>query len=99
MTDGSGAPGGGDDRLKEILTQLQDELERAEPPNEETRARLEDLSGHVRSLLDEGASASPEAHRSFGERLKEDLANLESDHPALAYTIGQVIETLSGLGI
>ena len=99
MTDGSGESGRGDGRLKAILTQLHDELEKAESPDEETRARLEDLSGHVRALLDEGASPSPEEHLSFGERLKEELAALESDHPALAYTIGQVIETLSGLGI
>ena len=45
------------------------------------------------------AQRPPKAHRTFGSRLAEDLAQLEGSHPDLAYTIAQVIETLSGLGI
>ncbi len=87
------------ERLRAILQHLGEELEQARTADEATREKLESLADEVRSLLDEGPQATPEAHRSFHSRLTEDLASLEGSHPDLAYTVAQVIEALSGLGI
>jgi hypothetical protein len=87
------------ERLRAVLQNLGEELERAHTADEATREKLGALADEVRALLDEGPRVTPEAHRTFGSRLTEDLAQLEGSHPDLAYTIAQVIETLSGLGI
>jgi len=87
------------ERLRAVLQHLGEELERAHTADEATREKLGALADEVRALLDKGPEVTPEAHRTFGSRLAEDLAQLEGSHPDLAYTIAQVIETLSGLGI
>jgi hypothetical protein len=89
----------GPEGLKAILLQLREELARTRAGDDTTQAKLDALAEQVGTLLDEEAPATAEAHQSLGSRLKEELAALEEDHPTLAYTIGQVIETLSGLGI
>jgi hypothetical protein len=98
MTEGT-MPPEDRERLRAVLQQLGEELERARTADEATREKLEALADEVRALLDEGPQVSPEAHRTFGSRLTEELAQLEGSHPDLAYTVAQVIETLSGLGI
>jgi len=98
MDSGNPTPGG-PEGLKTILRQLREELEQTRAGDDTTQAKLDALAAQVGTLLDEEAPATTEAHQSFGSRLREELAALEEDHPALAYTIGQVIETLSGLGI
>jgi hypothetical protein len=87
------------ERLRTILGQLREELERTRVADETTQAKLDMLSAQLDTLLEEEAPPTAEAHRSLGSRLTDALAHLGEDHPALAYSIGQVIETLSGLGI
>jgi hypothetical protein len=87
------------ERLKAILTQLREELDRTRVPDEAIQGKLDMLAAQLDTLLEEEAPATAEAHRSLGSRLKEAMTHVGEDHPALAYAIGQVIETLSGLGI
>jgi hypothetical protein len=87
------------ERLRAVLQHLGEELERAHTADEATREKLGALADEVRALLDEGPQVTQDAHRTFGSRLTDELAQLEGSHPDLAYTIAQVIETLSGLGI
>ncbi len=86
-------------RLRNLLGQLREELERTRVPDDALQAKLDMLSAQLDTLLEEEAAPTADAHRSLGSRLKDALAHVGEDHPALAYALGQVIETLSGLGI
>ncbi len=87
------------ERLRAILEQLREALERAPAEDDDTKQRLEALARETSSLLEGEDEGWAQAHRSFGNRLSEEVAHFEGSHPDLAYVIARVIDALSGLGI
>lgn len=98
MTNGS-IPSEERERLRVILEQLREALERAPAEDDDTRERLEALARETNSLLEGEEEEWAQAHRSFGHRLSEEVAHFEGSHPDLAYIIARVMDALSGLGI
>lgn len=86
-------------RLRELLERLDDELGSAAALDPKTRDMLRSIQDHTRQLLErEGEEVTP-GHANLRDRLKAEVAGLESAHPDLAMAMARFIDTLSGLGI
>lgn len=87
------------DELRDLLTRLQEALDRAERPDDETRGLLEQLSAQTRAALDRAELPPPEERAQLHSGLLGALERFEGSHPELAYAVGKVVDALAGLGI
>ena len=94
-----------DDReIQRMLVQLHDELQRAQPLDEDEQAMLRHLMGDIREVLDRSGEESAIVER-FGPdhpmkgRLSQAIDRFEITNPNLTLTIKQVLDTLSIAGI
>ena len=62
------------------------------------REALEDLRRDIRNLLD-APDPSTDRHAAVLEKLRSATARFERSHPSLTVVMGQVITTLSNMGI
>ena len=85
-------------RLRQTLEELEQELERTGPIDDRSRELLDHVVGEVRELL-ERTEEPEEEQRSLRDRLSEATEAFETDHPALAETLGRLATALSNLGI
>ncbi|HEX9012320.1 MAG TPA: DUF4404 family protein [Anaerolineaceae bacterium] len=86
-----------DRQIRQMLTQLHDELERASTLDEDERAMMRHLMADIQETLKHGAGIK--ANQSFLARLQESIDLLEVNHPTLTATIEKALETLSMAGI
>ncbi len=86
------------EQLREQLEDLHAKLKQADALDPQQRELLEARANDIDQLL---KRIEPEAHhyRSLGERLNEDLAQLEASHPQITLLMRQVIDSLAYLGI
>ncbi len=82
--------------LQKKLKDLHQATEKTETDDEQRRAVLDDLKGHVQKALDE---PDGDHHQSLSERLKNNLLVFEVEHPSLTAAMEMVSEQLSSLGI
>ena len=89
------------ERLREELTHLHEELERASSVDAPSRDLLESLLADIQRLLDDApAGERGEADDdSLTERVGDTVRHLEETHPALAVAVGRIATALSNLGI
>lgn len=81
------------DRLRTLLTELHRELGSADHLDAESRALVEQVLADVDRL-----DTTP-SHVTSAGNLRDLVLRLESGHPRLAATIGQVADALGRLGI
>ncbi|MEI6846894.1 MAG: DUF4404 family protein [Chlorobiaceae bacterium] len=83
-------------KLRDLLENLHQELEQVDSVDESTVAVLSNLREDIRKLVDEKRSISE--HESLVVRLNEAIDHFETDHPKLSMTIQHVLDSLARMG-
>lgn len=86
------------EQLREQLEHLQAELKKTEALDPQQRELLLTRANDIEQLL-QREEIKPHHYRSLGERLSEDLAQLEASHPQITLLMRRAIDSLSYLGI
>jgi hypothetical protein len=86
-------------RLRDMLEQLDEEIQRTEFIDEEGRGILSRLQQDVRDLLARSGGISSGPGLSITERLRQGIGHFEMTHPTLTTLMEEVVNTLSGMGI
>ncbi len=84
-----------DDELRRKLEQLHDEIANMDHVDEEGRAILRDVDGHISDLLErsEGVRLQPKPGMRRG--LEDAIRHFEVTHPALTAALSDLITSLS----
>jgi predicted component of type VI protein secretion system len=83
-------------KLRDTLSKLHADLAATPELNPETVSQLREVMADIENLLNESSSTQ---HETLSARLKEAMADFENSHPRLTATVGQLADTLSGMGI
>ena len=86
------------EQLREQLEHLHGELKQADALDPQQRELLLTRANDIEQLL-KREEIEPHHYRSLGERLNEDLAQLEASHPQITLLMRRAIDSLSYLGI
>ena len=86
------------EQLREQLEHLQAELKQAEALDPQQRELLLTRANDIEQWL-KREQIEPHHYRSLGERLNEDLAQLEASHPRITLLMRRAIDSLAYLGI
>ncbi|WP_416423446.1 DUF4404 family protein [Pseudomonas sp. App30] len=82
--------------LQEQLNTLREQLEQNPPLNEEERANLHDLMAQIEAELQlETATNNP----NLADGVNLAVERFEVEHPGLAGTLRNIVQTLGGMGI
>jgi len=84
-------------KLRELLDTLHQELEQVESIDETTEVVLSNLRADMQRLLAVKAGAVHE-DESLVERMNEALDHFETDHPKLSLTIQHILDSLAKMG-
>jgi len=84
-----------DQKLRELLQQLHDELERTKSVDEKGREMLSHLNADIQQFLDP-AQDNP---TTLLGRLQDAIDHFEVEHPAVTAALSQMLNTLSNAGI
>lgn len=84
-----------DQRLRELLQQLHDELERIKSVDEKGREMLSHLSADIQQFLD----PDQDNPTTLLSRLQDAIDHFEVEHPAVTAALSQMLNTLSNAGI
>jgi hypothetical protein len=85
-----------DNRVRELLDQLRDELDRVESLDEKGRALLDNITADIDSLLN-GTGAQPD--ESVLRRLQDSIDHFKIEHPKLTMALSEMMTILSNAGI
>lgn len=83
-------------RLRQTLEQLHEELEQADSLDPGSRELLREVMGDIREALDRPQTSES---ASLLDRLREATGEFEESHPRLTAAVGRVADALSNLGI
>lgn len=86
------------EELRAQLEHLHAELQQADALDPQQRELLQTLANDIHQLLNSNEN-QPHQYRSLGERLSEDVAQLEASHPQVTLLMRRAIESLAYLGI
>lgn len=86
------------EQLRVQLEQLQAELRQASTLGPHQREMLQARADDIEQLL-KREEIKPHHYSSLGERLSEDVAELEASHPQITLLMRHVIDSLAYLGI
>ena len=84
-----------DQKLRELLQQLHDELERTKSVDEKGREMLSQLNVDIQQFLD----PAQENPATLLGRLQDAIDHFKVEHPAVTAALSQVLNTLSNAGI
>ncbi|HEY2981534.1 MAG TPA: DUF4404 family protein [Anaerolineales bacterium] len=85
-----------DQKMRELLDQLHDEIAKADKVDEKGSALLRDLDGHIHELMERSdEKPKPAAIAS----LEDSVRHFEVTHPELTMAISRLLDTLSNAGI
>jgi len=84
-------------KLRELLETLHQELERVDSVDETTVAVLSNLREDISKLVTDNVGTVHE-NESLMERMSEAVDHFETDHPKLSMTIQHVLESLAKMG-
>ena len=84
-----------DQKLRELLQQLHEELARTDSVDEKGRQMLSRLSADIQRFLD----PNQENDDSLFTRLQDAIDHFEVKHPAITAALSQMLNTLSNAGI
>jgi Domain of unknown function (DUF4404) len=85
-------------RLRAMLEQLEEEIQRTEFIDDEGREILGRLEKDVQGLLARSGEVPGGQGDSLAERLRQGIQHFEVTHPTLTSLMEQVVNTLSGMG-
>jgi hypothetical protein len=83
-------------KIRELLQQLHEELERADAVDEKGRALLREVSADINNLLDRSGEPTDE---SMLKRIQETIDHLEIEHPKLTMALSEMMNILNNAGI
>ena len=86
------------EQLREQLEHLHAELKQADALDPQQRQLLLTRANDIEELLKRD-EILPHHYRGLGERLSEDLAQLEASHPQITLLMRRAIDSLAYLGI
>ena len=84
-------------KFRELLNQLQNEIKNTQTVDEQGNQLLRDLDGDIHALLERSEENS--VQDTFVERLEGVFYHFEVTHPTLTAAISTVLDSLSGAGI
>ncbi len=84
-----------DQKLRELLQQLHDELERTKSVDEKGREMLRLLNAEIQQFLDP-AQDNP---TTLLGRLQDAIDHFEVEHPAVTAALSHMLNTLSNAGV
>jgi chromosome segregation ATPase len=84
-------------KLRELLDTLHQELEQVESIDSTTEVVMTNLRADMKRLLDEKVDSIHE-DESLMERMHEALDHFETDHPKLSLTIQHLLDSLAKMG-
>ena len=84
-----------DEKFRQSLQQLHDELEQTKSVDPETRQLLEHLMKDIQAMLGDSSGKLPRRDDAMGRRLQESIERLEESHPNLVLTLGRVLDHLA----
>jgi hypothetical protein len=84
-----------DQKLRELLQELHDELERTQSVDDNGREMLSRLNADIQQFLD----PARENPATLLGRLQDAIDHFEVDHPAVTAALSQMLNTLSNAGI
>jgi hypothetical protein len=87
------------EKLSAVLAEIRDQLARADGLSGSARRSLEQLVRDLEAHVDREADPAQEHDESLSQRLADWVRRLESSHPALSTTLGNVIDTLAFFGL
>ena len=82
-------------KLRELLEQLHDELARTKTVDEKGR----ELLGHVNADMKKFLDPAQENPDTLFDRLQKAIDHFEVEHPAITAALSQMLNTLSNAGI
>ncbi len=85
-----------DNKIRELLEQLQDELDRIGPLDEKGRDLLDHITADIADLLD-GSGRQPD--EPFLQRLQDSIDHFKIEHPKLTMALSEMMSILSNAGI
>ncbi|MGL1902638.1 MAG: DUF4404 family protein [Fibrobacterales bacterium] len=83
------------DRLKELLQDLNTELDSQSELDSFSKEQLEVLVGDIKKHLDPAEAEND----SIGASVEQAVHNFEESHPKIAKTLTSIVDTLNSLGI
>jgi len=86
------------EQLRAQLEQLHAELQQANANDQQQREMLQGRANDIEQLL-KREEIKPHHYTGLGERLSEDVAQLEASHPQITLLMRRVIDSLAYLGI
>ena len=84
-----------DQKLRELLQQLHEELERTQSVDEKGREMLSQLNADIQQFLD----PTQDNPTTLLGRLQNAIDHFEVEHPAVTAALSQMLNTLSNAGI
>lgn len=85
-------------KLRDLISELHDELDRAERVDPEAQAMLRGLGDDIERLAGD-EPAAPEHHETARERVDEAVVHFQADHPRLTRVLREIADALGRLGI
>lgn len=86
------------DKLRDTLDQLQAQLDELRKVDPQTAGQLDATINEAKAAL-AGGSIQPHKQQSLVERLSDAVLEYEASHPALAGSLGSIIDALGRMGI
>ena len=83
-------------RLRELLRELQEELDREDTVEAGSRELLRSVMDDIEEALKRSEAAADD---SITDRLNHAVVDFEATHPKLSYTIERLIQSLADIGI
>ncbi len=88
-----------DDKSRELLQHLHDEINSIEKVDQEGSEMLKHIDNDLRELLARSGDESLEVHPSVLQRLDDAVRHFEVDHPELTTLISKVMDSLTTAGV
>ncbi|HTP01286.1 MAG TPA: DUF4404 family protein [Anaerolineales bacterium] len=87
------------EELRRSLQQLHEEIENVHEIDDEGRALLQDLDGHIQQLLARPSVAAVQPKPGLNSGLEDAIRHFEVTHPALTEALSDLLTALSNAGI
>lgn len=86
-------------KLRELLQALHQELEQLQSVDEATSSVLTTLRNDTQRLLNSQDVVDDEEEGSLNERMQQALEHFEDKHPSLSLTIQHLLDSLARMGL
>lgn len=83
-------------KIRELLEQLQGELDQVDPQDEKGRKMLENITTEIDSFLQKSDDQRDET---FFQRLQDTIDHFNIEHPKLTMALSEIMSILSNAGI